>query len=53
MSGLADFTIYAKLIAAMPKGLFLNALWDTHVMSRDNVDKNNAGKTYLGNRDSG
>jgi len=53
MSGLADFTIYAKLIAAMPKGLFLNAFWDTHVMSRDNADKNNAGRTYFGSRNSG
>lgn len=29
MSGLADFTIYAKLITAMPTGLFVSALWDT------------------------
>jgi len=39
MSGLADFKIYAKLITAMPAGLFLNALWDIHVMDRDNADK--------------
>ena len=39
MSGLADFKIYAKLITAMPTGLFLNALWDIHVMDRDNADK--------------
>jgi hypothetical protein len=39
MSGLADFKIYAKLITAMPTGLFLNALWDIHVMGRDNADK--------------
>ena len=53
MSGLADFTIYAKLVTAMPTGLFLNALWDTHVMGRDNADKNSAGRKYAGNRDSG
>ena len=28
MSGLADFTTYAKLITAMPTGLFVRALWD-------------------------
>ena len=28
MSGLADFSTYAKLITAMPTGLFLRALWD-------------------------
>ena len=39
MSGLADFKIYAKLVTAMPTGLFLNALWDIHVMDRDNADK--------------
>ena len=48
MSGLADFTIYAKLLRAMPSGLFLNALWDTHVMGRDNVDKNNTGSKDSG-----
>ena len=53
MSGLADFKIYAKLITAMPKGLFLNALWDTHVMGRDNADKNNVGGAYMGSRNSG
>ena len=43
MSGLADFTIYAKLVTAMPTGLFLNALWDTHVMGRDNAGKRVSG----------
>ena len=28
MSGLADFATYAKLITAMPTGLFIRALWD-------------------------
>ena len=28
MSGLADFSTYAKLITAMPTGLFLRELWD-------------------------
>ncbi len=43
MSGLADFMIYAKLITAMPTGLFLKALWETHVMGIDNANKNNLG----------
>ena len=52
MSGLADFPIYAKLITAMPTGLFLKALWDTHVMNRDNADKNDASKTHVGARNT-
>jgi len=28
MSGLAEFSTYAKLITAMPTGLFIKALWD-------------------------
>ena len=48
MSGLADFAIYAKLITAMPTGLFLNALWDIHVMGRDNADKNNSDNKNSG-----
>ena len=51
MSGLADFSIYAKLITAMPKGLFLNALWNICVMGRDNAYKNNASETHMSSRD--
>ena len=53
MSGLADFKIYAKLITAMPIGLFLNALWATHVMHRDNTNENRVGRTYEDSKDSG
>ena len=52
MSGLADFKIYAKLITAMPTGLFLKALLHTHVMDRDNMYKNNVGRTQTGNSDT-
>ena len=51
MSGLADFTIYVKLITAMPIGLFLKALWNIYVMGRDNMDKNNETKTHVSSRD--
>ncbi len=51
MSGLADFKIYAKLITAMPIGLFLNALWNVHMMGRDHADKNNSSKADMSNRD--
>jgi lycopene beta-cyclase len=52
MSGLADFKIYAKLITAMPIGLFLKALWDTHLMGRDNTDKNNSVGMQVGTSDT-
>ena len=51
MSGLADFKIYAKLITAMPISLFLNALWNVHMMGRDHADKNNLSKADVSNRD--